>query len=244
MQPDPTTLLDKIGVTRPLVGVYDAPDAAPFAPVVTIAGDAGTCMFAFWEQWMSGVTLQLTAGSFGCRGAGSCLFGVATRSPEEMVSFLVDKEGLKRSRDAMRAWIERRRLYRPASGNVFIGPLRPAQYGSLRTVTFFVDPDQLAALLLGANYDSGPDDPAPVLAPFGSGCSQLLPLFPDLDAAQAIVGATDIAMRQWVPPEIVAFTVTKPMFERLCRLDERSFLHMPFLKRLRDERARAARAAG
>ncbi|MGD1147898.1 MAG: DUF169 domain-containing protein [Thermoanaerobaculaceae bacterium] len=239
MQPDPGTLLEKIGIANSLVGLYDAPDAAPFEPVVRIEEGEGTCVFAFYDHWMKGTTLHLTGESYGCRGAGSCLFGVATRSPEEMVSFLVDKEGLKGSRDVMRRWIERRRLYRPAFGSIFIGPLRPGQYEFLKTVTFFVNPDQLAALLLGANYDSGPDDPPPVLAPFGSGCSQLLPLFADPGVSQAIIGATDIAMRQWLPPEIVAFTVTRPMFERLCKLDESSFLHKPFLKRLREARAKA-----
>ncbi len=238
MQPDAGTLLHEVGIANPLIGLYDAPDAAPFEPLVTIAEGDGTCIFAFYDRWMEGTTLRLTAESYGCRGAGSCLFGIATRSPEEMVSFLVDQEGLKRSRDLMRQWIDRRRLYRPASGNIFIGPLRTGQYEFLRTVTFFVNPDQLAALLLGANYDSGPDDPPAVVTPFGSGCSQLLPLFGDLGIPQAAIGATDIAMRQWLPPDIVAFTVTRPMFERLCALDERSFLYRPFLKRLHEARGR------
>jgi hypothetical protein len=239
MQTDARTLLERIGIASPLVGFYDAPDAAPFEPVVMMAPDEGTCIFAFYGNWMKGETLQLTRESYGCRGSGSCLFGIATRSPEEMVSFLVDKEGLKGSREVMRKWIERRRLYRPTFGNILIGPLRRSQYEFLKTVTFYVSPDQLAALLLGANYDSGPDDPTPVLAPFGSGCSQLLPLFADPSVPQAIIGATDIAMRQWLPPEIIAFTVTKPMFERLCGLDERSFLYKPFLQRLHEARAKA-----
>lgn len=53
---------------------------------------------------------------------------------------------------------------------------------------------------------------------------------------QAIIGATDIAMRQHLPPDILAFTVTKPMFEQLCALDTRSFLHKPFWRNLRKAR--------
>lgn len=237
MQPDSGTLLTKLGISLPLVGLYDAADPEPFEPVVRIEAADRTCIFAFYERWMRGETIELTAESFGCRGAGSCLFGVQTRSAEEMVSFLVDQEGLKRSREVMRQWLDRRGSYRPASGRLFIGPLRPSQYERLRTVTFFVDPDQLAALQLGANYDCRPDDPPAVLAPFGSGCSQLLSLFADLALPQAIIGATDIAMRQWLPREVMAFTVTRPMFERLCALDEKSFLHKPFLKRLQGARA-------
>jgi len=239
MQPDSSRLLERIGVTSPPVGFYDAPELAPFEPVVRVESGDSSCLFSFYENWMNGETLLLTRESFGCRGAGSCLFGVATRSPEAMVTFLVDEEGLKSSRDLMHRWIDRRGSYVPEHPNLLIGPLRPDQYGHLKTVTFYVNPDQLAALILGANYHSGPDDPAPVVAPFGSGCSQLLPLFADLAVPQAIVGATDIAMRQWLPPDALAFTVTIPMFAQLCELDEKSFLYKPFLRRLQDARTRA-----
>lgn len=236
MKPDPSKLIQRIGVEAPLIGFYDALDVSPFEPLVRVRAGESSCIFSFYANWMNGETLHLTNDSFGCRGAGSCLFGVVTRSLEAMVTFLVDEEGLKSSREDMRHWIERRGSYRPENVNLLVGPLRPEQYGHLKTVTFFVNPDQLAALILGASYHSGPDDPMPVVAPFGSGCSQLLPLFSDLSVPQAIVGATDIAMRQWLPPETLAFTVTKPMFERLCQLDERSFLYKPFLQRL--QRAR------
>jgi hypothetical protein len=65
---------------------------------------------------------------------------------------------------------------------------------------------------------------------------ELLPLFEDLTVPQAIIGATDIAMRRYLPPHILAFTVTKPMYERLCALDERSFLYKQFWGDLRKAR--------
>jgi hypothetical protein len=57
-----------------------------------------------------------------------------------------------------------------------------------------------------------------------------------LSIPQAIIGATDIAMRRYLPPDTLAFTVTRPMFEQLCALDEQSFLHKPFWERLRGAR--------
>jgi len=65
---------------------------------------------------------------------------------------------------------------------------------------------------------------------------QLLPLFVDLSVSQVIIGATDIAMRQDLPPDVMAFTMTPSLWARLCMLDERSFLHKPFWQRL--QRAR------
>ena len=77
--------------------------------------------------------------------------------------------------------------------------------------------------------------------PFGSGCMELVVTFADLERPQAVIGATDMAMRDSLPPDLLAFTVTVPMFERLCALDPRSFLGRGFLDRLR--RARGGRLA-
>ena len=74
-----------------------------------------------------------------------------------------------------------------------------------------------------------------MISPFGSGCMQLIP-FSDLEIPQAALGATDLAMRGSLPPDILLVSVTPPMFERLCALDERSFLGKPFLKKLKTAR--------
>jgi len=58
----------------------------------------------------------------------------------------------------------------------------------------------------------------------------------DVNIPQAIIGTTDIAMRQFLPPDILAFTVTKPMFKQLCELDDKSFLYKPFWRNLRKAR--------
>jgi hypothetical protein len=60
----------------------------------------------------------------------------------------------------------------------------------------------------------------------------------DLSKPQAVIGATDIAMRQHLPPDILAFTVTLSMFEQLCSLDEKSFLCKPFLRNLQKARSK------
>ena len=91
--------------------------------------------------------------------------------------------------------------------------------------------DQLAVLVTGSSYYRRPDEP-PVVAPFGSGCGQLASVFSDLNAPQAVIGATDQAMRKHLEPGLLAFTVTRPMFELLCRWagDPASSLHNNFLK--------------
>lgn len=236
MQPDPTNLVERIDLSIPLIGFYDAPDPSPFAPLVRPASGRRMCVFSFYDRWLTGDMLHITKENFGCGGAGHWICGVETRSREDFVKFLVDDEGLKSSHDLMRQWLDHTKTYAQKHPHILIGPLRQAQYEHLRSITFFVNPDQLGLLMLGAQYNSAPGDPPPVIAPFGSGCMQLVPLFQDLSVPQAIVGATDIAMRRFLPPDILAFTVTKPMFEQLCELDENSFLYKPFWGNLRKAR--------
>jgi hypothetical protein len=236
MQPDPENLLKRIDLTIPLIGLYDAPDLDAFEPLVTPEPGEHMCVFSFYKHWLNGETLHLTRDNFGCGGAGHWLCGIATRSDEDFIEFLVDGEGLKASRELMEAWIAHRPPYRQEHPHILIGPLREDRYKHLKTITFFVNPDQLSVLMIGAQYRNAPGDPVPVIAPFGSGCMELVSLFEALNIAQAVIGATDIAMRQHLPPDILAFTVTKPLFAQLCELDEKSFLYKPFWRNLRKAR--------
>ncbi len=232
-QPNPDRLKKRLDIKLPLIGFYDAPDPALFKPLV--APSQSECVFCFFKNWVNGETLHLTKDRYGCGGAGHWMWGIKVRSKKDFIKFLADDEGLKASHALMEKWIAARKLYKADHSHIFIGPLKEEAWPYVRTVTFFVNPDQLGALAVGAQYHSAPEDPPPVIAPFGSGCSQLAP-FKDLNIPQASIGASDIAMRQHLPPDILTFTVTRPMFKRLCDLDERSFLYKPFLKRLRKAR--------
>jgi hypothetical protein len=229
MQPDPTAILEKLTIREPLIGLYDAPDPAPFAPLVEPRAPR-ECVFASYLRWREGKTLHITAEKHGC-GAPH-LLDVQTRSREDMIAFLCDEEGLRASHELMGEWLDGGAAFKPRHGHVLLGPLRADQYEHLRSVTFYVNADQLAVLVTGASYFSGPHDP-PVTAPFSSGCGQLAAAIGDLDAPLAVIGATDQAMRQHLDPGLLAFTVTRPMFELLCRWadDPRSSLHNNFLKR-------------
>ena len=233
IQPDPTHLCTRIDYNLPLIGFYDAPDPAAFEPLVM--PEPGDCVFTFYEKWKEGKTLHITKEHYGCGGAGRWMCGIQTRSRKDFISFLVDQEGLKSSHGLMEKWIDASEPYKSVYPHILIGPLKKEQWEHAKSVTFFVNPDQLSTLAIGAQYHSTPEDRPPVIAPFGSGCMQLLP-FDDLTVPQASIGTTDIAMRQHIPPDILGFTVTREMFVRLCGLDEKSFLYKPFLRNLRKAR--------
>lgn len=236
MIPNPTLLLEALELSTPVIGVYDAPQSTVFHPIVTPGSHGYNCVFAYYKKWCQGYTLQLTEDQHGCGGCGKWMFNISNRSRMEYLDFLVDEEGLRASRDLMGRWFDQSQPYKPEYEYLFIGPVKDDAYDHIQSITFFVNPDQLSVLLTGACYHSDPSDPPPVLAPFGSGCMELLPLFSDLTIPQAIIGATDMAMRQYLPPNLLAFTVTKSMFERLSQLDERSFLAKPFLEDLKKSR--------
>lgn len=233
MPPDLTFFLNKIDLNIPLIGIYDAPDSTFFEPLVTVPVRQRACIFEFYNDWLEGRTLVITPESYGCGGCGTWMFSVQTRTRESYLDFLANKEGLKVSEELMGQWFDQVKRYIPEHGRLFLGPLRPDQYDYLKTVTFYVNPDQLSVLVLGANYHMGADGPPPVTVDFGSGCMEMLTLVHDKPYPAAIIGATDMAMRNNLPPDRMAFTVNKPMLERLASIGPGSFLEKPFLKMLK-----------
>jgi hypothetical protein len=111
---------------------------------------------------------------------------------------------------------------------LFIGPLKGAMEPYLKTVTLFVNPDQLSALIIMANYTNGNAINNPVSIPFGSGCSQILPFAVHNNEAHAVVGSTDLSMRGYLPNQILSFTMNKKMFDLLCNIGHDSFLEKPY----------------
>jgi hypothetical protein len=232
MQPDYTYLIEKTGIDRPLMGFYDTPAPDPFEPLIK----PDTCLFAYYKKFLNGEAVLLTEEQYGCGGAGKWLCGLETRTLEEYVEFLVDDEGLKADHDLMRQWLGHNKPYQKEHGNLIFSPLKKSEYTYLKTVSFFVNPDQLSMLMIAAQLHASPDDPLPVISPFGSGCMLLVSLFWDLEIPQAIIGATDMAMRRHLPPDTLIFTVTKPMFELLCEIGSGSFLEKSFIEKLKSSR--------
>ncbi len=239
MIPDCSYLIEKTGLQYPIIGLYDTPNPSYFEPLVKPSSGRWACAFMFFNRWLKNESVHLTADNHGCGGIGTYLFGLETRSRKEYIDFLCGEEGLKASGDLMGQWIDKSTPYKPQYSNIVIGPLKNYNYDQLKSVTFYVNPDQLSLFVIGAYYHQGPNDPPIVSAPFASGCGMLLPCFNDLNKPEAIIGSMDIAMRKYLPPDILAFTVTKPMYELLCSLDEKSFLNKAFWKDLQKARKKS-----
>jgi hypothetical protein len=245
MQPNPSDLLQNTGITTPLIGFYDVSDPKSFEPFTR----PKRCFFGAYENWQKGESICISVNDASCMGGGYWVGGVmpawavksATQdlSPREaFATGLNGREGFKSSDNLMCQWLENQEPYMIKNGFVVIGPLKNDHYEYLKTVTFYVNPDQLSLLLLGTEYNNASTTNHPTVAAFGSGCGQMAALLGDFDAdiPKAVIGATDIAMREHLPPDILAFTVNKPMYKQLCELDENSFLYKSFWKKLRKSR--------
>ncbi len=235
MKPDSTNLLSILEISNRLTGFYDTPVKQPFEPFATV----NHCIFSCWQGWMNGESTCLseqTVKDISCPGAGYWNCNIATVPAEHVAHHLAGEEGLKASPDLMCQWLANHPPYKKEHEYIVIGPLRMDQYEYLKTITFYVNPDQLSLLITGAEYHNASVSYHPVTATYGSGCGQLAAVFDDFDTPKAIIGGTDIAMRPYIPGDILAFTVTKPMFEQLCLLDEKSFLYKSFRKILKQAR--------
>ena len=234
---NPNNLLNNAEITTPLIGYYDTPDTKTFEPFAK----PQDCIFSCYENWIKGKSIFLSqenVGDITCPGAGYWSCGVEPVPRNEVAYYLGEIEGLKCTADLMYEWLKGQPVYKKEHPYIVIGPIQADQYEYLKTITFFINADQLSLLLTGAEYHNAAAEHQPVTAAYGTGCRQLSLLAEEADVPKALIGATDIAMRKYLPQEILAFTVNKSMFEQLCQLGENSFLYKNFWKGLRETRER------
>lgn len=249
MSSNPAELLELAGIKTPLIGMYDSPVKEPFEPIIKTK----RCLFSAYKNWLIGESICISnedaTHTATCQGGGYWIgnnlpqWAVKKSSSEiearENFAFgLNQREGFKINDDLMLQWMENLKPYTLENKYVIIGPLKDDQYNYLKTITFYVNPDQLSFLIHGAEYKNSSINDTPVKTAFGSGCGQIAALLGDLnsDIPKAVIGATDMAMREHLPADILAFTVNKPMYEQLCKLDENSFMYKHFWKRLMKQR--------
>lgn len=241
MNPDPTNLFKSLGISNPIIGFYDTPEKELFEPFTV----AEQCIFSCYQDWMQGKSTCLSkqdVGAIECPGAGYWNCNIASVQSEHVAHFLAVEEGLKASHDLMCQWLVNHPPYKKEHAYIVIGPLRMEQYEYLKTITFYVNPDQLSMLITGAEYHNASASHYLVTTAFGTGCGQLAAIFDSFTTPQAAIGGTDIAMRPYLPGNTLAFTVTKPMFEMLCRLGNNSFLNKSFWNNVKQARFQAGKS--
>jgi len=238
-------LMEKLRLSTQPIAVYDAAPDSDFEPLVKAAGSA--CCFAYYPRWLKGETLVIERGEggftdpkHGCPG-GQNAFGLGEGYPPFMAHFLTDGagapmgEGLKASPDLAQEFLDRARLVKPSGDTVLIGPLRTRKWEFVKSVSLFVDPDRLAALMTLAAYWSS--DPNLMYAPFSSGCGLLWRELEN-DGNRPVIGCTDIAMRRYLPPDVLCLTVSPGRFEQMIAFPDDAFLNKEWWTDLMNVRER------
>ncbi|HBV97543.1 MAG: hypothetical protein JL50_07775 [Peptococcaceae bacterium BICA1-7] len=109
---------------------------------------------------------------------------------------------------------------------VVFKPLEKVSEGETpKVVVFYVNPDQLSAMVVLANYAR--DTNQNVIAPFGAGChtAGIIPFNEDnSEKPRAVIGMFDISARKQVDRDILSFTVPYKMFREMESNVEGSFL--------------------
>jgi hypothetical protein len=239
-------LKEALRLTTPIIALYDAAPDESFEPTVRATGRA--CCFAYYQRWVNGETLVVEHGegdSFmdprhGCPGMQTH-FGFKKGYPPWMANFLTDGkngapmgEGLKAAPALAQEFLDRTNYPQPGGDTVLLGPLKLDHWDKVRTVTFFADPDRFSALMtLAAFWTSDPDE---VAAPFSSGCGLTWEVFHEHQEDRAVIGCTDIAMRKYIPPEIICLSVTPERFERMVDFPDDAFLMKSWWNGLMDQR--------
>lgn len=242
-------LIEKLRLGTPIIAVYDSEPGEIFEPTVEATGR--TCCFAYYKRWLAGETLVIKRGGggfsdpdSGCMGAQTA-FGLKHGYPPFMANFLTDGEGapmgegLKAGPELAREFLDRAVPPALKGDTVLIGPLRLEAWESVRSVTFLVDPDRLAALMTLAAYWTS--DPDVIYAPFSSGCGLMLRELEAVEGDRALIGCTDIAMRKYLPPDMLCFTVSSSRFERMVDFPDDAFLNKSWWNELMDLREKQDR---
>jgi hypothetical protein len=112
-----------------------------------------------------------------------------------------------------------------------------------QTIIFFVNPDQLSALVVLANYGRG--DNENVIIPYAAGC-QTIGIYPYREAKsakpRAVVGLTDLSARVYIrkqlnDPHLMTFAAPFALFEEMEQNVPGSFLERHTWQSLMSEKS-------
>jgi uncharacterized protein (DUF169 family) len=116
---------------------------------------------------------------------------------------------------------------------VVFKPLEQVTDEKVESIVLFVNPDQLSALVVLANYGRAKIDN--VIAPWAAACQTILFAFEENEKEKphAIIGYFDLAARKHVDKNLLSFTIPYKMFLEMESNVEGSFLEMEEWKELR-----------
>ena len=209
------------------------------------------CVIAFFKSATNGRTAAFSRRTFGCPGGGVGLgFGdcyvnfpggieqfLSTGNPEfcrsefgkavsKNMPDLEEGERYFKSPEIARSFVESLPMTENPAEYILFKPLQDVDENEVpKVVVFLVNPDQLSALVVMANYGRNSTDN--VISPFSAACQNIgiIP-FKEADSEQprAVIGLTDVTIRRMFPKESLSFAMPWKLFMEMESNVEGSFL--------------------
>ncbi len=157
--------------------------------------------------------------------------------------FLLGERYLK-SPELVKKFVDRLPIVDIPTRYVVMKPLRDVDFtqDNVRSITFLVNPDQLSALVVLANYEGEQDEN--VIIPFAAGCQSIgICAFRENEREhpRAVVGLVDLSarknLRRQLGKDMMSLSVTAGMFQRMEGNVAGSFLERETWKSLRGGRS-------
>jgi len=191
--------------------------------------------------------------SFGCPGGGTglgfgdrygnfpiaCLLSTGDKEMAVQIgrrgSSMAEGERFYRTPEQARKWVDSLPLTDVPTEYVVFKPWELlTEQDEPELIIFFVNGDQLSALLVMADYNRGTN--RSVTAPFGAACQSILFGYAEAKKENpgAVIGFFDISQRSSVDREILTFTVPFRLFREMEAAVEGSFLETHAWQKLQD----------
>jgi uncharacterized protein (DUF169 family) len=191
--------------------------------------------------------------SFGCFGGGTglgfgdrygkfpidCLLSTGDKEMATQIgrrgSSMAEGERFYKNPEVARKWVESLPMTDVPTRYVVFKPWElVTERDEPELIIFFVNGDQLSALLVMADYNRGTN--RSVTAPFGAACQSILFGYAEAKKENpgGVIGFFDISRRSAVDREILTFTVPFSLFREMEANVEGSFLETPAWRKLQE----------
>lgn len=228
-------------------------DEKPAAGLHFKEGHMGGCVATMLIAASKGRTAFFDRKTFGCPGGGvglgfgdrygsfpiDCLLSTGNKEFAAMmgraVSEMAEGERFYKNPEAARKWVNSLPITDVPTEYVVFKPLEEVTgCDEPKLIVFFVNADQLSALVVLADYNRGTNQS--VTVPFGAACQSILFGYAeaDKDIPRGIIGFFDISQRKHVDRETLSFTVPYKMFREMEASIKGSFLETHVWQKLQE----------
>ncbi|MGA2383096.1 MAG: DUF169 domain-containing protein [Gemmatimonadales bacterium] len=212
--------------------------------------DEEHCVIAAFDRVRKGHTFVYGKDSPGCKGWARSTGFSQTLGPnfEYFLSCglpgVVEGERYKKSPELVKAYTANNRAFEAPGKFMVIKRWDKLAAGDEPFgLIFFATPDVLSGLFALANYDRS--DPHGVIAPMGSGCSQIVSYVwheAHSEAPRCVLGMFDVSARPQVPQGMLTFAMPFKRLEQMAANMDESFLITESWHKVRVRIEQAARA--